>query len=379
MIKPIIVSINFLLDFVYLLYNNEYMNICHELKIFKRVSRLLIDITYAILERTPNKKFKDIYYQVAKWYIYNLGKACDRDVPILFKDAVFDQLYIDIKNKTGVDLNVSPDFQKFAVSRINKIHDEIIQIQKEESCKYTIKNTRDRLVYIPEDPERNRYNVDITPELYEKLRTTYHGPDNMVDERIFTLLLRYTLFGDRKETISLSVNFIYDNPRLLEKIPLEVELFGSPVNRNLDLFCSLYPDIEKHWGSIGSFFCLPDEYFEKYRYFVSNPPYSNTLMTESSQKIVEVLDRINNCCFIVSIPDWRPEAGLEEGKYSDVSYQPYDILKESPHLKFERIYSGDFTYTDYFRSKQISIGKTGTIIMVLANFDTPIEPSDFDM
>ena len=102
-------------------------------------------------------------------------------------------------------------------------------------------------------------------------------------------------------------------------------------------------------------------------------------MAESSQKIVDILDRIEECCFIVTIPDWRPEAGLEGGKYSDVPYEAYDILKASPHLKIDRSYSGNFTYTDYFKSKDYTIGSTGTIIMVLSNFDIPLEHSDFDL
>jgi Phosphorylated CTD interacting factor 1 WW domain len=355
------------------------MNICHELQIFKRMSRLLIDITNRIRDYTKNKKFNKIYYQVAKWYIYNLGKECDRKIPILPEDVNLTQLYVDIQNTDDTNLNHYPDVEKLIISKLKKTRRRIEEIQKEDICEYVIRNDGDRVVYVPTDSKRNRYHVDITPELYQKLRSTYNGPQDQMDEHIFILLLRYTLFGSKKETISLSVNFVYDNPKLLDKIPLEVELFGSPVNRNLDKFCSLYPDIERYWGSIGSFFCLEDKYFEKYRYFVSNPPYDNIIMAEASEKIIDVLDKFGDCCFIVSIPDWRPQANLEGGKYADESYEAYDILKKSPHLKFERIYTGDFEYTDYFRSKKITIGKTGTIIMVLSNFDTPIEYSDFDI
>lgn len=355
-------------------------DICEELSIFKIVSQTLIDITNEIVNNIPKKqKFKNIYYQVAKWYMYNLGVDCDRKIPMMFKTYVIDELRTDILNTTQYDMESSPELLETIAKHVKSCNEQIRSVQKQSHCNYEIRNIDNRLVYVPDDPERNRYHVNINEKLHQKLIDTYEGPKDQIDEHIFALLLRYTLYGSKKSTISLSVNFVYDNPKVLNKVKLEVELFGSPVNRNLERFCSLFPDIEQHWGSIGSFFCLSDEYFKKYRYFVSNPPYTNTVMAESSQKIVDILDRIEECCFIVTIPDWRPEAGLEGGKYSDVPYEAYDILKASPHLKIDRSYSGNFTYTDYFKSKDYTIGSTGTIIMVLSNFDIPLEHSDFDL
>lgn len=283
------------------------MNITYEIQLFRYMSDMLINISNLILHNTPTSKFKNIYYQVAKWYIYNVGSNCTNEThPLILLQSnnkiSYKQLYKDIYNTTQIQLN---DNLK------NKINDIIIntnitikQLNKlKYSQKYTIKLQNDYMYYYS---DFKKYKIELNKTLYDKLKKTYTGSNNKFNEYVFILLLRYTLFGSKKETICLSVDFVYNNPKITNKIKLEIELFGNPVNRNLSKFCSLYPDIEQYWGSIGSFFCLEDTIWSKYKYFVANPPYDEYIMEQMAIKICSILSQFDECCFIITIPDWLP-------------------------------------------------------------------------
>jgi hypothetical protein len=155
-------------------------------------------------------------------------------------------------------------------------------------------------------------------------------------------------------------------------VTLDVELFGSPINHNLSKYCSLFPDIEKDFGSIGSIFCIDKKIWNANKYFVANPPFDELIMLKMTLMTIEVLNTYDNCCFIFIIPDWRSN---QNDKYKNVSYETYDILTSSKHKKIEVILQP--SYYDYFTSKYISIGSTKTIVLVLSNFDIPLIKDDF--
>jgi hypothetical protein len=347
------------------------MDLCIEYKIYDHVSQLLNEITNLILSHTNNQKFKNIYYQVVKWYIFNIGIDNNKECCILSINNDYSQLYKDIYNTADAELSESLKqmMNKLVILANNKIRET-----KNGSFgqNYTIDYITGDLVFESGDI---KHKIDLNEPLYEKLKNTYNGLDNMFHETVFVIMLRYSLFGHKKETISLSVNFVYDNPLILNKVKLDVELFGSPINRNLDKFCSLYPDVEQHFGSIGSFFHLDNKHWYENKYFVANPPYDEHIMEQMAIKIINILDNFKECCFIVTIPDWRPNEKIDFGKYK--SYETYDLLCKSNYLKIHKIYSSAFEYTNYFRSLKMKIGNTGTIILVLSNFNTPLKESDF--
>jgi hypothetical protein len=89
--------------------------------------------------------------------------------------------------------------------------------------------------------------------------------------------------------------------------------------------------------------------------------------------ILSVLNKYEECCFIVVIPDWLPKKG---GQYENIRYEIYDMLHGSSYKQIEVI-SDKFKYYNFFKSSDQDIGRTGTIIFVMSNFVTPLIDSDF--
>ena len=100
--------------------------------------------------------------------------------------------------------------------------------------------------------------VRITKALERKLRMMYdahneHTSDSDFLIRAFCMLYRYeTLNTIAKETMQLSAP---DNDYAQkEKDGYTLECFASPINSHLERFCSGFYDVDKYFGSVGSFF-----------------------------------------------------------------------------------------------------------------------------
>lgn len=346
-------------------------DLCYESHMLNKVKRLLESFTKIIMDTIHQSNFKQTYYIVAKFYIFQLGLTCDPDYPMLpnITKYNFQWLLRDIQNTlntTITEQNIAPKFQ----SLVKYVRSDL---EKYKQNKYTCQNT---IMYNEKDNlmiNTNGDRIEVPPNLYTKLVNTYNGPQEQMLDIIYSTIRRYEIFGQKKESISLSANFIYNNKKILNKVKLDLEMFGSPINRNLDKYFSLFYDIEKYFGSLGSIFCVSDTdpIWTENKYIVSNPPYDEIIMEEMAKKVIRILSQENENCFILTIPDWRPS-----GQYINTPYTSYDILTTSKYHKMT-IVKDQIKYYDYFKDKQQDIGKTDTIILVVSNFNVPLVESDF--
>ena len=156
---------------------------------------------------------------------------------------------------------------------------------------------------------------------------------------------------------------------------LDFECFASAINSTSNHYCSIYYDVEKYFGSKGSFFnSIPLKGTYSF-----NPPYQTDVITNGINKLLLHLKYADNrnykLNFIITIPIWdlhgkyiMSEFSLEDNK-NDIDYGEFEIMntvKKSKYFKgFRMVRKEDFTYLDhnYQLFKDITIQNTYIIIL----------------
>lgn len=116
------------------------------------------------------------------------------------------------------------------------------------------------------------------------------------------------------------------------------EGFASAFNHYFDRFCSAFPDLERPFGSIGSFFDTNS--WDTFEVFV-NPPFDESLMTCAANRIYTHLGSEVKHRFIFTLPNWDNYPELESLKASK-----WTVLS-TVHKK------GELPFIDYMNSKKI--------------------------
>ena len=214
----------------------------------------------------------------------------------------------------------------------------------------------------------------ITKNDYERLNKLFTGKED-VNMTICCLLTRYKYYGVVKEGISLSAGDVYDFIKKYQYENSTLEAFAGTLNSNLPNYCSLFYDIEKYFGSKGSFLNLKLDDC-KYNIIISNPPYITNIMDLSSVYLSKFLD-CNNSLVIVIIPDWRSSDEYNNDKQNQISinehqqvrqstrYIGYYNLRVSKHFKYVMCV-GDYAYYNFFQGTKKVI-RDNTLFIVLAN------------
>ena len=166
-------------------------------------------------------------------------------------------------------------------------------------------------------------------------------------QAMFLTLYRYNCMG-------LDNNHCSAPPNLIKYTMATVELFGSPFNATLDRFCSAFPDLEKDFGSIGSFF---DLHLHSGVYFM-NPPYDETLMEESVQKVLSALNSDERITVILVLPLWDSEKQVQvRGEaYVQKKFGAYRSVSESQYLQSETVCRWDtHKFFDYYKQENVPV------------------------
>lgn len=338
---------------------------------------------------------KKIYHIVLNWFMFQLGTRSHNKLNMLDGITFFDykQLIIDIYNYKinalsenkdtaydnikkkfyGIELEIKTEchrvndfLKKYVPNNVNRV-DILNNSDGEYFLKYI---TPKKYVFGKFQNINSPTNIKLNKNLYDKLIKRLNENDIMDIKKchklIFILLTRYKLYEFDKVGVSLAVDKIYK----IDNLKNALEMFASPVNCHLTNFCSLFPEIEKFFGSIGSAFsnCNNMEYWTKYDYLICNPPYCTQVMEKMAGMIISIFKHAiqidKKITFIVSIPDWRD---LDEKKteYYE-SFNTYNILKEFMTKEYVR---EQYKYFDYFNYREIILNNTGTLVLVLSTGD----------
>lgn len=148
------------------------------------------------------------------------------------------------------------------------------------------------------------YSKVINFKRYAKLIKNYDRP---FPYDILRMILRYSIFDTSNQQWSIGIN-LYEN--IGNIFDISFEMFASPLNFNMNMFCSIFLDTDKVFGSVGSFYNLTVDKIlnQNIRGVFFNPPYLPILMNYTTKICIQFLEKMEkeNIDFtIVSfLPNW---------------------------------------------------------------------------
>jgi hypothetical protein len=169
------------------------------------------------------------------------------------------------------------------------------------------------------------------------------------------MIMRYAclLIGGQQWAAPLEIyKFVVD------RYNVTIEGFASPINsqilyisQNLK-YCSIFPDTDKPYGSLGDFFLYD---FLGNSVYV-NPPYVLDIMNSMANKVIQTCNnaRLSSVRFFITVPEW-----------TDAEY--YNNLMSSSHLVFHYSFpKGKHYYVDTNNGFEKVTAYFGTHLFILA-------------
>ena len=261
-------------------------------------------------------------------------------------------------NKNNFKIN------KSTVTLKNK---DILFYKFEISVKFVIKDKR--LLNILD-------NVLLPVKIYEKLENIYTGDCNLINNYLWAVIFRYQLLGSNNHQLAVLPNIMQS---MNTDYNLNFECFASCINNIFNNYCSIYYDIEKYFGSYGSFFNITPLKGT----FGFNPPYQKDIIEIGINKLFNLLENNEDLTFIITIPIWDYEGRLymkekynNELEKQNIDYGEFEIINKIKENKFfkhlKMIPKEEFTYIDHnfelYKNKTIQ----NTYVILLSNYNIDI-------
>ncbi|ARF11388.1 phosphorylated CTD interacting factor 1 WW domain [Klosneuvirus KNV1] len=342
------------------------------------------------IKQITDMKYESIYQGVTRFYTYVIGmvplttfvffpntKNLDDYKQILTNELTF---YHKLDHKTiDIILQIIKKQNHEARKKIKNTI-ESLQLPKNIQINLTDMNHKIKFNIICQDYQNN---FILSKKHYHRLKTMYNNrKDNDNDNKedvdfwICLLLLRYRYYGKDLESFCLAIDIFYE---FIKKYQLEsnaLEAFAGSLNSTLHDYCSLFYDIEKKFGSNGSFFQMDLNQYKRH-IIVANPPYIAEIIHAMFDKLLDYLDRRSNSTILISIPDWRStkeyekdlgiqiNLGLKERKRYETQYQGYSNIRHSKYFKYV-IAIENLSYYNFFADTRRNIN-VPTLIVVLSN------------
>ena len=267
----------------------------------------------------------------------------------------YTQLIIDLKNyncdahKILSKFNLDNKLKKFML-KFDNFYNTFNFTNKN---KVKINSDTHYLIY------KKKYKVKYNDIILKKLSKYYNYHTDVKGNIIFCLLYRYAYLDADNQQLAINLNF---KKNLQQHFNIDIEMFGSGINRFFNNYCSLFYDIEKYFGSLGNFFNInPIQGF-----YMANPPYDEELMENMAISIVNALDNTKYPLgFIITVPIWDHDTSklISKTCNSKISqfptYRCKEIFVNSPYLYKEYIFcASDFLYYSFMLNKLIAASPT---------------------
>ena len=176
-----------------------------------------------------------------------------------------------------IDPNLTKKQRKKELKKMRR--EEIQNLASDNKMKLSIK----------EDPSESMFHKDLYCMLTRYHSLLGHGMQCAASEHVFDCLNKH-----------LKVDF---------------ECFASPLNSRYVRFCSAFPDVDRAFGSVGSFFETFSskesflKHFSRGGFFEANPPFINYIMEEMVLHIENLMNSVGDddripLLFAIVVPGW---------------------------------------------------------------------------
>lgn len=218
--------------------------------------------------------------------------------------------YIKTKNYFNDELRITNLFEKAK----NEVKKESKRLKPDD---YKINISQDLVCFTYKEKKFLTKKI-----IYDKLVSDFSGDQKLCNDYILSGFIRYDTFGSGANQYIIDLDF----KRILRiKYNFDFECFASMFNHYYNNYCSIFYDIEKYFGSIGSIFTTE----LKKGCFMANPPYDSNLLEKMYEHIKKNMN--NNNCIIYGVPKWENFA-LE----SRIDSEKLHYKKIEKHLYFHR-------------------------------------------
>lgn len=336
----------------------------------KLVNEIMQEIDYIL---TKNKIRSTAKKLIPVWI---MNQSLDKDFIIPYNASNNDQITKDIKY--FVTMNGSTDISETVnkilneldlVNRFNKTFDTLQSIISDNNKIINILLDitviiNNNLTYLKLEPINHSIlqeyieftkQITIPTNVYKKLQKRFTSKDiNLFHNLVYSICVRYNTLNSGNMQLA-------NEPKLYkllkDKCDTNFELFASALNCYYDNFCSLFPDIEKHFGSVGNFNeikLLEGEY-------VSNPPFDNAIIENMCNKLISYIKTANKnnkyLSIFITIPYWKDT--LEYGEYKSKK-----ILEKSTFITFSLVLPKEKTkFYDHYLNRYITPGEMWYVVI----------------
>jgi 16S rRNA G966 N2-methylase RsmD len=207
-------------------------------------------------------------------------------------------------------------------------------------------------------------SVKVPKHIEEKCKKHYVGDADNFHTLLLCILLRYDSLGSGANQFAVDLEY---KDQLRNNYGTNFECFASVINRYYDNFCSMFYDLERDFGSKGSFMALDI----KQGFYMANPPYDENLLAKMYQQVKKALSSNLPVAFIMSIPKWTDFA-LQKEIELDAIYDAEQIKHEyfhNPMSTDEKVLIPEYISYLFFNDAYRTVADTGSVRKTFLSFN----------
>ena len=344
------------------------------------IVKLFIEITIKYFDSSifsKKKPFKRALSNIFSNFIFSQysknNNIEDIFIPSISEITFLKNVLLDYLKINKIDNFNLSSFSKEFLNLYQKQYQTFIL--KKNKLKFKMIEIKSKIIYIkdskfiklfPNKIFNKNYEVVLFYDKYIDLKNKFLKKNKGLyfNNIIYSILLRYFTLGSNNNQLAVSP---YKMDTFCKDYGLSFESFASAINHQTDHFCSVYPDLEKYFGSIGNFF---NTKMIKGCYNF-NPPFQEDIINDGINKILSNLEESNEqLTFIITIPVWdiagKKKFGIED-EYNDLPI--INEIKKSKFLfKIDAIDKKEFDYHDHFFNLTKNVTIQNTYLIILRNF-----------
>lgn len=280
---------------------------------------------------------------ISRWVFVNIALGCMEDA-VLPGPCNLDYIVRDIKNIGRVQ---EFDLCKKDVRAI--LREGLDELERLDGGKMHIDWNGKFLFF--EGVEAPK--IPLSKHIEGRLKKRYVGDEGDYLTSVGALVMRMEALGSYNNQLSVLPEI---KDKLMKELGINYEFFGSPINVDLPNYFSAFPDIDRVFGSGGSFFSLgvlPSR-------GLINPPYDEKIMEMTATTLLYEFENRpdDDLLYVVTIPSWQDN----EEVYG--LFQAWNILKE---MRWTRdvlhLQKANMPYIDHFTGKLVKAVATTIILL----------------